>query len=289
MSRRLLFVSPHLDDVVLSCAGTILQARADGDQVIVATVMSHGDESDLHPRRREEDRAALARLGVEPLWLGSPDAPWRSPFYRSFTAIVLEEHESDRTFAPLVAARLRSLAHEIRPDEIFLPLAVGTHIDHRIVHESWRALSDVAAIAFYEDRPYALLTPSVAMRLGELGVAADGANRPTPDQVHELLTGLRAAPHIRAYLSDGGERFRAARALVRRLLRPRPEAELELAPETRAFGDDIAKAVREAILCYSSQLADLFGDPTGLGESYARYARTLKGDVAHAERMWHLA
>ena len=135
--RNILFISPHLDDAVFSCAVRILREVESGSSVIVATVFrrGRGPASTLreYAERREEDRRALALLGAKPLWLGLSDAPSRNPFYNTFSRIVLGTASADVDHIQIVRTRIKGLLDELKPDAIYLPLGVGTHIDHRLV------------------------------------------------------------------------------------------------------------------------------------------------------------
>src|SRR5262249_19546094 len=86
-----LYLSPHLDDAVLSCAARILEETTAGRRVVVATLCpgAAAGREELSRRRREEAARAVASLGASALHLGLPDAPFRRPYYSSFRAIVL--------------------------------------------------------------------------------------------------------------------------------------------------------------------------------------------------------
>ncbi|PVZ14186.1 PIG-L deacetylase family protein [Actinomycetospora cinnamomea] len=95
---RCVFLSPHLDDAVLSC-GALMRALAPRSEIHVVTVFTattdgphtraarsflrqcgHGDATDgstLFAARREEDRVVLDGLGVSHEHLGLPDALFR--------------------------------------------------------------------------------------------------------------------------------------------------------------------------------------------------------------------
>src|SRR5687768_14032149 len=64
-----LYVSPHGDDVLLSCAGRLLSELARGLRVTVITVFGGGDGA-----RHAAAAAALDRLGVRRIALGLPEA-----------------------------------------------------------------------------------------------------------------------------------------------------------------------------------------------------------------------
>src|SRR5215216_7667166 len=114
--RKILFLSPHLDDAVFSCATRILRESETGADVIVATVFSHArrrsPQWSEYVTRREEDQRALHLLGARPRWLGLLDAPWRNPFYNSFRRIVLETAPKDKEYAAIVHRELSHLIDE---------------------------------------------------------------------------------------------------------------------------------------------------------------------------------
>jgi LmbE family N-acetylglucosaminyl deacetylase len=264
-----LYLSPHLDDVVLSCSARIL---ADGDQAVIATVFSRGDGYEV---RRAEDRLACERLDAEPLWLDLPDAPFRSGFYRSFRAICLEEDPTDRAFLGEVTRVVGEAVRRVGPQRVVAPLAVGTHIDHRLVHEAARAVE--GRVEFYEDRPYVFVRHALAMRLSELEWTAE---LPAPS-VAEFLQSFREATYVRSYLPLGAERFRCALRLARRLRvaagRVPVEPRIVMAPDL----DRVAHAVS----AYASQIPDLFGSMDGWKAAAAAYGHGL-GMAGYAERSW---
>src|SRR5213080_853986 len=90
LEGRVVVVSPHLDDAVLSLGAALARAARRGGAVTVLTVLA-GDPASETPAgewdsqagfatageaaraRREEDRRACALLGVEPVWLPFSD------------------------------------------------------------------------------------------------------------------------------------------------------------------------------------------------------------------------
>ena len=185
------FLSPHFDDAVYSCGGTIHQLTQRGDTVLIITVMG-GDPPDplpdtpivrdLHQRwgaghdpiatRRAEDRAAAAILGAGVVHLPIPDCVYRifcgAPLYPNEKALWRNVHPSDPT---LVTIR-RPLASYITADAtVYAPLAVGGHVDHLIVRD-W-ALDQPFSVTFYEDYPYSEQPGAVEAALTELPSARD--------------------------------------------------------------------------------------------------------------------
>jgi LmbE family N-acetylglucosaminyl deacetylase len=268
-----LFVSPHLDDVALSCAGRLLRARDAGDRVVVATVFSAGGPA--HGARQEEDRAALASIGAEAVHLGFSDGPWRPGIELSYRSLVLEA-AVDAALVAAVADAVSGLVRALGPRETYLPLGVGGHIDHRTVCAA--AAGVAGPVAFYEDRPYAFADVFVRLRLHELGAAAvDG------DPEGPLGAAFASRPHLRGYVPLEDERAFAIRAHARRAAF---RARLPLLAETLAFSEDeLARAVT-LVTRYRSQCRELFG-----AEDAAGIARVYRGPAtgAFVERIYRPA
>ncbi len=275
-----LYVSPHLDDAVLSCPGRILEDVAAGRRVVVATLFSRGDET--YDRRREEDRRALGLLGAEPLWLDLPDSPYRNPYYNSFRTIVLDEHHSDHPFVAEVASTIRSLWERLRPGRVHLPLAAGTHIDHRLVHRAWTALPPDANVTFYEDRPYVFLRGNLETRLREIGSPAEEI------PLHDFLASLRRTRYVSSYLPPGPERFRAVLQLARRLRAPVAAEGPMLRQDLLCATSARLETITAAVGCYASQIYDLFDTMDRFRDDTSDYTRHLSPGAAYAERAWGL-
>ena len=127
--------------------------------------------------RRDEERAALRVLGLEPVWLSFQDAPYRystggNHFYTSdeglFGRVAPEER---RELAPRIAAEVRRIAREAGargPVRVFAPLGVGNHVDHQIVFSAARLLPPRYGVLFYEDYPYSMKPGALESRLRHL-------------------------------------------------------------------------------------------------------------------------
>ncbi|MCS6826581.1 MAG: PIG-L family deacetylase [Caldilinea sp.] len=170
-----IYLSPHLDDVALSCGGQIAQRTRSGQRVLIVTVMA-GDPMEnadnayirsLHERwglgrdaaaqRRAEDIAACAVLGADFLHWPLPDCIYRlhpedgRPLYVSDEDIFGDVHPAEQPLIEQIVARLRTLPEHGR---CYAPLTVGHHVDHLLVAEAaQRAFGN--ALYFYEDYPYA--------------------------------------------------------------------------------------------------------------------------------------
>ncbi len=180
-----IFMAPHLDDVALSAGGIVALLVAQEQRVLVVTICAGSPDATrpltpfvayLHATwnlgddpialRREEDTRALAQLRADGLHLGELDAVYREPAYSSRDGIFGALNATD----PLVAATTAVLTtlREQNPDAtLYLPLAIGNHVDHQAV---WAARQSVprTALAFYEDFPYAAWPHASAARMATL-------------------------------------------------------------------------------------------------------------------------
>jgi len=206
-----LYLSPHFDDAVLSCGGTIHRRARAGRRQVVLTVCaglpegaltvfaehhhrrwgaSAGDgltsALDMIARRRAEDDAALAVLGAEAVRLDVADAIYRrtndgrAP-YDDLDRLFGLIDEGERGLVDAVASKLAEVASGLgvgRRTRVWLPLAIGGHVDHRLTRaagEAWlgRGLSGLLGRAtFYEDLPYAAMASA-----GEIRRMAPGMRR----------------------------------------------------------------------------------------------------------------
>jgi LmbE family N-acetylglucosaminyl deacetylase len=173
--ERMAYISPHLDDAVLSCGGVIYQQTSRGDEIVVVTVcggVPHGDMSsefirELQKRwgtgesavehRRAEDRRACAMLGARTLHLPIPDAIYRTSedgkyFYDSEGAIFGEIHPEEIRLIDQVA---RMIAKECEgASRIYAPMGYGGHVDHRLTRKAVDRLG--RSVWFYRDYPYVI-------------------------------------------------------------------------------------------------------------------------------------
>lgn len=250
------YLSPHLDDAVLSCGARLWVERMAGLAPRVITICAGIPEGErispfalyqherwgLVPRpfllRRAEDVAALARLDVsDVLHLDVPDAIYRygeagSALYASeagiFGDLAVEEHH----LVAAIADQLGPLLPSPPSGEVVAPLGVGHHVDHLLVHAVARRLGAQGHhILYYEELPYAL---------------APG----------KLAEGLRSETKWHA----------------------------ETLPVDSASMD----AKIAAAGYYHSQIPVLFGDDLAMGRALRAYAAAIAPDRSpYGERLWH--
>lgn len=176
-----IFISPHLDDIALSCGGYVRRLSRAGERVLIASVCTADappgqplSPSAQHEHwqwqlgnrpyqyRREEDVRVAAQLGAAYAHLGLLDAIYRhgghgQPLYEGKEFIGGKVHARDweHQFPALVEALKPVLASAGEDVRVFCPLTAGGHVDHVLTRRAVEQLLDARSIAYYEDYPYA--------------------------------------------------------------------------------------------------------------------------------------
>ena len=251
-----LFLSPHPDDVALSCGGLLYHLAQRGAHLRVLTVMAASPPADLPPSdfvqehitrwrlgddpapaRRAEDRCALGALGAEVTFGAWPDALFRTDgrghaLYPDLAHLFGPPHPHD----PLLSALDTLLPNDAKIATLYAPLGVGGHVDHRLVRRAalrWAAQRPKVAVFLYEEYPYS-------------------------------AAGMDAVQQARVAISH---------PTVAHLF---PLNEAALAAKIRA------------IACYRSQISTFWDDVEDMARAVRAYARQV-GKAYDAERLWRLA
>jgi LmbE family N-acetylglucosaminyl deacetylase len=186
---RWIYISPHLDDAILSCGGLIWEQSQAGHKVEVWTIFSGfpppGERSPLAVQvegewtlegqaegmvqRREEDRRACQIAGATCVQFDFLDVIYRrspqgEPLYTElFVPPVAAE-------AGVLARITATLAEGLEGDEqLVCPLTLGGHTDHILARQAVEALKN--PVWYYADVPYLLRYPE------ELAPAVTGLQR----------------------------------------------------------------------------------------------------------------
>jgi LmbE family N-acetylglucosaminyl deacetylase len=215
-----LFLSPHPDDAALSCGATIYQLAAEGERVVVLTLMA-GDAPDplpvsplveeIHARwglganpfivRRAEDQRAVEYLGAEIAF-----GEWRDCIYRTDGTGIALYPNGDAIFGdihpddPLRLATLPLSKWAEKLTHLYVPLAAGNHVDHQLVRElalTWVAgqLAKVA-VFFYGEYPYTSEAGEVLYSHTGQAERLAGVDALTSCPSHIVMAGsTRFAPH----------------------------------------------------------------------------------------------
>ena len=183
------FVSPHCDDTTLSCGGTMARVAQAGLRAEVAVIF--GSEPDptmplsplaehLHAcwgltsgqvvaSRRAEEVVAATLLGSTVDFLPFPDAIYRESHYTSDTALFSEPMIDEEDLPDRLAEALGVNDPAKSVTQIYCPLAIGGHVDHRHAFSAGVRLSRAGwAVYFYEDLPYALRPSATEARVSAI-------------------------------------------------------------------------------------------------------------------------
>jgi LmbE family N-acetylglucosaminyl deacetylase len=177
---RWIYLSPHFDDAVLSCGGLIYEQTRQGLHAEIWTIFAGDapagplspvalschvdwgipDVHDLVATRREEDLAAAATVGAEITHFGLPDCIYRrsadgDPLYPEDVFVPI--HPFDQGLDADIAA---ALSAELASQDILVaPLAIGDHVDHRLVRMAAERLE--RPLRYYADIPYVFRHPEM--------------------------------------------------------------------------------------------------------------------------------
>lgn len=173
--KTALFISPHLDDAVFSCGGTMAKLAESGWKTILCTVFTKSivnpkgfalrcqldknlaPDIDYMKLRRAEDAAAARILNVsETLYLNFPEAPHRG--YNSAPELFAGIKTGDRIWKN-IAEHFTLLGDIHQPAAVFAPQGIGNHCDHLQTINAVLEVFNARKINWYYDTPYIIRQP----------------------------------------------------------------------------------------------------------------------------------
>ena len=302
---RAVFISPHLDDAVFSCGAEINRLMAEGPVLVINLFSRFVGEVQrrgvvLGPERHGEELAAARFLGFETRSLGELDASCRRPAYRALGNLFKPPQVEDLAWLAALRETLFSLLAGLRYQCLYVPLAIGWHVDHVLayrVFEPWIGLRD--ELMFYEDLPYGLIPHAAPWRLAELGPGAATGEPPVRlwrawreaaqayadtammRRLEPKIMRVAARPVVSAYLLR-------LMAFHQRQARRWTLPALAWTPRPGGAGLSEARLRRklQAMMLYRSQFREFFLDAQDCRQQMKRYAATLAQDAVAVERYW---
>ena len=174
---RWIYISPHLDDAVLSAGGLIYDQVQSGVPVEIWTIMSgfprEGEFSQFAQlqhyiwgfpsahaavsARREEDRNAAAIVGARTVHFDFLDCIYRrgSNGEWLYSDISVPPHTEDEALPGQIA---EAVLARLQPDDVVVcQLAIGSHVDHILVRQGAEKMG--LHLLFDIDIPYYLSKP----------------------------------------------------------------------------------------------------------------------------------
>ena len=174
---RWIYISPHLDDAVLSAGGLIHDQIQAGMQVEIWTILcGFPPQGELSPfaqvlhyqwgipsvdelirSRRAEDERACQIVGAKPVYFDYLDCIYRRGKNNDwlYSYIFVPPHEDE---ADLPARIAESISARLEPtDQLVCQLGLGSHVDHILVRRAVELLQ--RPLLYYTDIPYLFKTP----------------------------------------------------------------------------------------------------------------------------------
>jgi LmbE family N-acetylglucosaminyl deacetylase len=181
--RRVMVIEPHMDDAALSVGGLMLQRRADCE-FLIATMATQslatsyrGIDRDFFDIRTVSDlRKAESAIVARSVWgrhiplelveatLRYYPQNWTLDWFRRHKHAVFTslEHAPVGNELEQWTSTLAKAISDLQPEEIWMPLGVGMHVDHQLTRHAclniMRAnpkLVEQCVCRFYQDVPYA--------------------------------------------------------------------------------------------------------------------------------------
>ncbi|MDR4509897.1 MAG: PIG-L family deacetylase [Candidatus Brocadiaceae bacterium] len=117
--KNVLVLSPHPDDDIIGCGGTLQKYRGRGAE-ITSVYMTDGrkgnpcyGEEELVSIRRREAKTAAEIIGIQKL-------------------IFFDNRDRELSVTPKTIAELSKILKEIQPEAVFLPFIMDNHPDHAV-------------------------------------------------------------------------------------------------------------------------------------------------------------
>ncbi len=174
---RWIYISPHLDDAVLSAGGLIHDQVRAGVQVEIWTILCGfpppgelspfaqvlhyqwgiASADELIRSRRAEDEKACHMVGAKPVYFDYLDCIYRRGKNDDwlYSYIFVPPHEDE---ADLPARIAESISARLEPtDQLVCQLGLGSHVDHVLVRRAVELLQ--RPLLYYTDIPYLFKTP----------------------------------------------------------------------------------------------------------------------------------
>ena len=299
---KAVFISPHLDDAVFACGGTIARLAANNPVLVVNVFTGYPTDFSkgaikVGQERYMEEREAAQFLGYQSLNLGETDAIFRPATGGSPGRLFRPLRATDIARIAPLGRRIDTLLAELYYEQLYVPMAIGWHVDHLLCHLATRHHLSERGVFLYEDAPYCLIPNATRYRAHEVG-------RPTLEAPSRksLLGDWRATSS--AYLSTtpvAGIRplpLRLAANVVvaaflgRLLWEHLPPSAIDGKPELRPVLTDISDTFERKIAAcylYESQVNEFFSDRSDCIARYTRYAEILGGAGQQYERFWTCA
>jgi LmbE family N-acetylglucosaminyl deacetylase len=175
---KILILSPHMDDAVLSCFDHMRKWKNQATVTVVTVFNTYKQQVDsaaskqylelsgynniakFQKKRIAEDNAALKHLSIASKRLNMTDAAFRTikgiSLYPSYSEIFSNTlHQQDSSLSQLTTLLKKLPTY----DRIIVPYGVGNHVDHLITKKAAQRVYGRAPIMYYAEYPYLMHHP----------------------------------------------------------------------------------------------------------------------------------
>jgi LmbE family N-acetylglucosaminyl deacetylase len=193
--RRVMVIEPHMDDAALSVGGLMLQRRAECEFLLVTVATQsvatsyRGIDRDFFDMQTISNlRKAESEIVARTVWgrhipLGLVEATlryypqkWTLDWFQRHEQAVWAylEHAAGRGELELWTSTIAKAIEDFEPEEIWMPLGIGVHVDHQLVRHACLnilltnpKLVEQRVCRFFQDVPYAADVPNHTAELVE--------------------------------------------------------------------------------------------------------------------------
>jgi len=174
---RFVFVSPHLDDAILSCAQLIVDLKRKGKDITIITIFTNAVPDTKTPQARDfinkcgykdpmrlfsdriiEDKKVWKYIGARGIYLDFVDAAWREDqnkktiYKNSSIQMSGVISPKDKKLVVKIESKLKKIIPKNKRVLVLGPCGIGGHADHVIVSKILEKLPYPKL--FWEDFPY---------------------------------------------------------------------------------------------------------------------------------------
>lgn len=252
--EKVIFISPHLDDAIFSCAGLIQKLIKESTPVEIITVFAQSDlsQNDLYLNRQEEDKKAARTLGASIQHLNFLDGPFRIDNPK----MLFQSLDNEKQTIESVTEKVKEIFYNNSKAIYYAPLGVGWHKDHLITFGAAVSAIPKNSLIFYEEAPYSLVKHQTELRLYGMD----------PSIFDDFSANFFKATYVKKFLSHWTQEFLLE--VFSTYSQLKAPIDIKLIEEVRFKGEDL-KMMDTAKKQYVSQAA--FYDPVDENYLNERY------------------
>jgi len=162
---NIMYISPHLDDVVFSCSQLIRNQIKSNNKILITTIFTNYSDTHNNPFlngkiRFKEDLNALKNLNVKGNYLNYSELMVRNNLEEyTLLALILDliqiflNFDKYNKLINSINTELQKIIDKNKIKSIYIPLGIGFHPDHLITYRACCNLKNVK-IYGYEEFPY---------------------------------------------------------------------------------------------------------------------------------------